>query len=519
MPNLTLRTEFGNAYAQRSAVEARFRECAAMTQPTVLPALGQAAESEILRPYQNLGTDGVRNLVNKLLIALFTPGQPWFRHKALPIIWRDDEAGVDAAAAAEQFLYAYDLLIYQRFYAMKHLAKMRTSIEQLIVIGNSLSKITDDYKLKQFRFDQYVWKRGSDAELLWLITKECVDPRQLTDEQIVRAGIRSQELDDAAQHNKTFDIYTKAARERTGHWLVRQQIKDKPVAWSVEPVNPYLTAGYVEVPGENYSRGRVEESLGDLRSFNGLSKAILDMAVAAAMVHPVIDDGKGWDAKDLLKPNGEIIVGRVEGREANGIAFLHPDMGPDSQVPMLHAETIARRLNKQFLMESALQPQEERVTATQIMRIARELEGALGNVYAELAEEMQRPLLDRLVYQMKRDNLLPVFPVQIEKAVTVQLLTGVEALGRSWDYERALNALQTIGQMPDLMARLKPDWILNTILRGLGIDTQAAIKTPEEIAEEQQAAIDAQTQAMAAQTALQTGGAVVEQAAKAGMAA
>ena len=73
-----------------------------------------------------------------------------------------------------------------------------------------------------------------------------------------------------------------------GRWVWYQEVDDMiiPGSRSTAPKNasPWLVLTFNSVDGEQYGRGRVEEFLGDLKSLEGLSQALVEGAAAASKV-------------------------------------------------------------------------------------------------------------------------------------------------------------------------------------------------------------------------------------------
>ena len=76
--------------------------------------------------------------------------------------------------------------------------------------------------------------------------------------------------------------------ESSGSWRWHQEVDDMILAGSqsTAPKNasPWLVLRFNTVDGEDYGRGRVEEFIGDLRSLEGLSQALVEGASVASKV-------------------------------------------------------------------------------------------------------------------------------------------------------------------------------------------------------------------------------------------
>lgn len=509
----TLKSEFETADAGRVNAMERVRECADLTLPSALPRLNAAKDADMVRPYQSLGAYGSTNLTNKLLLTIVPFGVSMFRFILSARIRADRDTTPEALAQLEAILYVRELLVQDQLEATRIRTRYRTAIEQLVILGNTLSMLTDDYQVKVFRLDQFVQKRTSGGDWLWVITHEKLDPLELTDEHVRILGKSREELE---KRTEGLDLFTKCSKQRDGKTVIRQELEGKELDGSEEPISRYFPAGYVELPGEDYSRGFIEERLGSLRSYNGLTKAILDAAAASSKILFGIDsDRTAVTPSDLAKPSGSVVGGvRIVEGKWDGVGCLQADKFADMQVAFAAAKEIGDELSTQMLVESAVQPQGERVTAFQVNRIARELEGATGGIYAHVAEEMQAPLVKRLVWQMQKDLRLPALPQALEKEINVETFTGLEAMGRQRDAEKIQTLMQALSLMPDLVRYYKPEWMNRVIVRGLGIDETQALKSKEELDAEANQAAEMQAKMQLAQTAIETGGKVIQNASK-----
>ncbi len=516
----TLKSQFADADAARINILERARICARLTHPDMLPQLNTTPDMTLESSFQSLGSDGLSNVTSKITTAIFHP--PWFRFKPSAKVIVAANNGIlsrDVFDAFGKRLHDRELQIQSQFEKTKLNTKFRTSFEHTLGVGNSLTLSggeDGDYWYKNFRMDHYVQKRGGNGNILWGITKEMKDPMELSDEDISKAGLGSrQELEKKEGEQRNQELYTKWIRESDGKWLIQQEMNDKIIRWSIEPVNPYLALGYIEMAGEDWSRGFVEGLLGDLLSFDTHMRSLLDWGVNASKITPVIDDANsgGMVPKDLTRASGVVVEGRVIDGDVQGVAFLATKMQGEIRVVAEIAANLENRLSKQFLLEIQGQRDAERVTATEIIRDARQLEGALGAIYSEVSEG-QRQLLDRMMYQMERDGLLEPLPEGFEEAVDVEILTGLSALGRQKELEKLASAVQMLSVFPEAMAELSTPRIAATVFQAHDLNIQKYNKTEEEKLAAAEAAEAQQLRLAAGQQAIETAGAVVEEGAK-----
>jgi hypothetical protein len=117
--------------------------------------------------------------------------------------------------------------------------------------------------------------------------------------------------------------------------------------------------------------------------------------------------------------------------------------------------------------------------------VSKELDDSLGGLYSLLSQELQLPLINRLMYQMERKKALPSLP---KDSIRPKIVTGLEALGRSSDLQRLntfVNQLQPFAQQ--LMTYLNLDEYVKRVGTSLGVQMEGLIKSPQQIQVEQQA--------------------------------
>lgn len=148
-----------------------------------------------------------------------------------------------------------------------------------------------------------------------------------------------------------------------------------------------------KMDGEHYSRSYVEEYIGDLKTLEGLSKAIAEMsAIAASVIYLVRPNGVTQPSKIMKTKNGGFVTGNKE-----DVTCLSLDKTQDMQIAKMTADAIESRLSYAFMLNSAVQRSGERVTAEEIRYVANELEDTLGGIYSILSQELQLPLANTLL--------------------------------------------------------------------------------------------------------------------------
>jgi hypothetical protein len=259
--------------------------------------------------------------------------------------------------------------------------------------------------------------------------------------------------------------------------------------------SPFIPLRFTRVDGEDYGRGYVEEYIGDLKSLEALTKAIVEGAAASAKVLFLVKPNGTTKARVLAEsPNGAIVSG-----DATDVSTLQVQKSTDFRVAMESGRNISERLAYAFLMNSAVQRQAERVTAEEVRFMAQELESALGGVYSILSQELQMPLVNKILSIMERSGKMPKLP---KDTVSPTVVTGIEALGRGQDLNKLATFLQYLQPLgPEVIAReMNLNDYIDRLGASLGIDTNGLIKSAEQKAQEEAEMMQKQQQAMQMQT-------------------
>lgn len=493
----------------------RQRLNAVYTIPTVLPEEDRTEGDEHDRTYQSLGARGFANLVSKMVISVFPPGFPWAK-----TIVSAKAREVAAKLQPEQLLqlanklYLHDLQVQTAFDSTQYRVKMRALFKQMFVVGNGL--VRGDYddvkglRFRTYRLDNWVTRRDGDGDPVYMITKEKTDALKLTAEQAQKAGINTEQLSEGDVSKRMVDMLTMSRFEPSSKkWLLRQEIGEKIVNEFDDDVNHFIATRYEEIAGEDYGEGLADQNIGDLRGFNGISKSLLEGAAAASRLL-VVNDPRSGISNELLAnaPQGKVVTGRVNGGDVDHVAFLQTRKLSDFQFATVIAQNLEKRLGKALLLESEIQPQGDRVTATQINRLARELQGALGEPYSATTDELQRPLHGLATHLLVQNKVIqPLSQTTFE----TRIVTGLEALNRETEMEKLRLLVDSVNQLGDqAKAQLDMNGLVQRMTELIAVDPIGLIKSPQRLQEELQATRTAEVQKNIANQAIETGGHVIE---------
>ena len=469
--------------SSRSSFLDRGRDASELTIPFVLPPESSNSSTIYPTPYQGIGARGVNNLASKLLLALLPPNSPFFK---LELDEREASKIEDDRVLSE---IDYSLSkIEQAVMSEVEVGSLREvifeALRHLIITGNALLFVDKDGLVRVFHLDRYVVKRDPMGNILAIATKETTSYNALPEN--IRKILYEEDKDEG-EDLQTCDIYTAVYREGK-KFKVFQEVKGIriPESEGSYPIDklPYIPLRYTRIDGESYGRGFVEEYIGDLKSLEALSQAIVEGSAAASKAIFLVNPNGTTRIKDITNtPNGAVVQGN-----AGDVTVLQMEKYNDFRVASETIDKISARLSYAFLLNSSIQRQAERVTAEEIRTLSQELESALGGLYSILSSELQIPLVNLMINRMQRQKKLPAFPKNVIKP---KIITGVEALGRGNDLNKlemfVAGAAQTVGPQA-LQTYLNLDAYFKRRAASLGISIEGLIKTEEEIQAEQQQA-------------------------------
>lgn len=475
----------------------RARDCSELTIPSLIPQDVHNETSDLYTPFQSIGARGVNNLASKLSIALMPPNSPFFRFMVEPYTLKEMAQDEAARTSIEQQLGEYERAVMSEIETSGDRVAMHEALKHLIVGGNVLLHVGAD-KTRVIHLDSYVVSRAPSGDVLEIVVVEHVSPNAL--DKATAANISGKLEGD----EKTVEVYTHIERKNE-FFNVYQEVKGTVVSGSKGRYKkgsvPFLPLRFSRIDGEDYGRGFVEELLGDLRSLEGLSQAIVEGAAAAAKVLFMVNPNGTTRMRTIAQAENTAII---EGNR-NDVSVLQMDKFNDFRVAYQAMAGIEERLSQQFMLQSSVQRNGERVTAEEIRYLAGELEDTLSGIYSILSQEFQLPYVNRKIDVLTKAKKLPKLPDNIVKPTIV---TGMEALGRGHDLRKLDMFIQGMTQAlgPEVLQQYVnlQDYIKRRAT-ALGIETEGLIKSQEQIAQEQQQAMQMQMMQQAAPGVAQEG--------------
>ncbi len=455
-------------------------ECSELTLPHLITDDLRVRQNHkrLITPWQSVGAKSVVTLAAKLMLALLPPQTTFFKLQV-----RDDKLGEDLPQNVRSELdlsfSKMERMVMDKIAASSDRVVVHQALKHLIVGGNALIFMGKD-GLKNFPLNRYVVSRDGNGYVCEIVTKELVNRKLLgivPDPDPTTSVGKGNNDEDA-------EVYTYVRRQDNGGWIWHQEVDDMIIEGSrstaPKDASPWLVLRFNAVDGEDYGRGRVEEFLGDLRSLEALSQALIEGSAAAAKVVFLVNPAATTKPQTIAKAgNGAIVQGRPE-----DVSVVQVGKTADFATASQMAQQIERRLGEAFLLLNIRQS--ERTTAEEVRLTQLELEQQLGGLFSLLTVEFLKPYLARTLMVMQRSGQLPKIP---KDYVQPQIVAGVNALGRGQDRESLTAFIGTIAQTlgPEaLMKFIDASEAIKRLAAAQGIDVLNLVKTPEQMQQDMQ---------------------------------
>jgi len=485
-------------------------ECSRLTLPYLIQEdLSSRPEHQKLHtPWQSVGAKSTVNLAAKLMLALLPPQTSFFKLQI-----RDDKIGteIDPAVKSELDLSfaKMERMVMDYINASSDRVVVHQALKHLIVSGNALIFMGKD-GLKNYPLNRYVVNRDGNGNICEVVTKELISRRILSQDlpELLLPSSPNSPGDDGyktGSDDQDVEVYTYVRKdESSGRWTWHQEAFDKviPGSRSTAPKNasPWLVLRFNTVDGEDYGRGRVEEFLGDIRSLEGLSQAIVEGSAAASKVVFLVSPSSTTKPKTIADAgNGAIVQGRPD-----DVGVIQVGKTADFRTAAEQMQQLERRINEAFLVLQVRQS--ERTTAEEVRLTQMELEQQLGGLFSLLTVEFLVPYLNRTLHILQRTQQLPKIPKDL---VRPEIVAGVNALGRGQDQQSLVQFISTIAQTmgPEVIGKfLDPGEYIKRLAAASGIEVLNLVKSPETMEAEKQQQMQQMQQQMLLQQAGQLAG-------------
>jgi|TARA_Y100000310_G_scaffold191102_1_gene191106 uncharacterized cupredoxin-like copper-binding protein len=484
-------------YDELSSERTQFLDEARQASELTLPYLIRGHEEhysgmkQLKTPWQSVGAKGVVTLASKLMLALLPPQTSFFKLQ-LDESELGQDFGPEIRSELDLSFAKVERTILESIAASDDRVAVHQALQHLVVGGNALIFMGRE-GLKVYPLNRFVVERDGNGNVLEIVTKERIS-KKLIEDELPKDIKYDSVVDDSGLGQEECDVYTHVKRENNRvvwHQEVHGKVLPKSVSKAPIDANPWLPLRFNVVDGEAYGRGRVGQFIGDLKSLEALSQALVEGSAAAAKVVFVVSPSSTTKPATLASAgNGAIVAGRPD-----DIGVIQVGKTADFSTAFQMAQVYERRLSEAFLI---LNPRNaERVTAEEVRMTQLELEQQLGGLFSLLTTEFLVPYLNRKMSVAQKTGDIPRIPKGIVKPTIV---AGINSLGRGQDAMSLAQFLQTIAQTmgPEAIAQyINPTEVVKRLAAAQGIDVLNLVKSVQELQGEQQAAQQMQQQQMA----------------------
>ena len=495
---MTARSRYDALSSSRSQFLNTARQAADLTLPYLIREDEHTTKSalKLTTPWQSTGAKGVTTLASKLMLALLPPQTSFFKLQVNDINLPQD-LGPDIRSELDLSFAKVERTVMESIAASGDRVVVHQALKHLVVAGNALIFMGKD-GLKLYPLNRYVVDRDGNGNVIEIVTKETISKKLLKKfYPDFKPNEYDSVVDDASGRDDECDIYTHVTLDNN-RWIWHQEVYDKilPKSMGKAPVdaNPWLVLRFNHVDGEVYGRGRVEEFIGDLKSLEALSQAIVEGSAAAAKVVFTVSPSSTTKPQTLAKAgNGAIIQGRPD-----DIGVVQVGKTADFQTAYQMIGSLTQRLSEAFLILNVRDS--ERTTAEEVRMTQLELEQQLGGLFSLLTVEFLVPYLNRKLSMAQKTGEIPRLPKG--GIVRPTIVAGINALGRGQDRESLAQFLTVIAQTvgPEAIAQfVNTDEVIKRLAAASGIDVLNLVKSMDEQQAEAEAAAQQQQQILAQQ--------------------
>tara|TARA_E500000331_G_scaffold225778_1_gene216152 strand:- start:2015 stop:3568 length:1554 start_codon:yes stop_codon:yes gene_type:complete len=441
---------------------------------------------QLKTPWQSVGAKGVVALASKLSLSLVPPQTSFFKLQV-------DESQLgeippELKSELDLSFSKIERTILDSIAASDDRVVIHQALQHLVVGGNALI-FMGKQGLKLFPLNRFVIERDGNGNVIEIVTRERISKKLIykyLPKEEEMPLVKSDEPEE-----EECDIYTHCKRENNRyvwHQEVKGQVIEESRSKAPADATPWLPLRFNTVDGEAYGRGRVGQFIGDLKSLEALSQALVEGSAAAAKVVFVVSPSSTTKPQTLATAgNGAIVQGRPD-----DIGVIQVGKTADFQTAYQLMQQLERRLNEAFLILSVRDS--ERTTAQEVQMTQMELEQQLGGLFGLLTVEFLVPYLNRKLSVFQKTGEIPRIPKGMVKPIIV---AGINSLGRGQDVQALGQFLQTIAQTmgPDAITQyINPDELIKRLAAAQGIDVLNLVKSMQELQQEQQQAMNQQAE-------------------------
>ena len=492
-------------HAKRDTKLNKSRACSAITVPSLLPYQSMSQQDNLFQTYSSVQSRGVTSLASKILSVLIPLNDTPFFSFGL-------KNGREPSPEISEYLDKLSYQVYRKLISNNLREASYLAMQHLIVVGDVLIIMENDFSYRVVRLDQFVIRRDVNGDVKEFIYLEFVSPsnEEPASAYDFMAGEENQ------SGFKT--VYIRVSQTDEGNWKVEKELDGTVIDVGYYDVLPYVILRWSSVAGEDYGRSHVEDIYSDIKTLEAYTRALIQGMGAGSTFFMGVDPAGITELDDLsVAVNGQWVPARK-----SDVFTISPGdtINPQLQVGNAAVENMRREVGQGFLLQTASMPTGDRVTATAVRAVGNELETILGGTFSAIARDFMVPVVKRTIYLMLQNNEIdPGMKEQFDEKdgiLNIEILTGLQSLSRESDLTKLLQMGEMVRNLPEQAASsFKWESYARALITSLGFDPSNWVKSEEDLKKEAMAASDRQQQMemqkMYAQSALNTVGNAAQQ--------
>ena len=299
-------------------------------------------------PWQSVGAKCAVTLAAKLMQSML-PVQTSFFKLQVDDTQLGEEFPPEVKSELDLSFAKIERTILEAIAASNDRVIVHEALLHLVVAGNALVYMGKD-GLKVYPLNRYVVERDGNGNVIEIVTKETI-AKKLIEDQLPEDVLKNYNsvVDDSPDNSDECDIYTHITRDNNRfvwHQEVHNQKLPKSYGKAPVDVSPWIPLRFNSVDGEDYGRGRVGQFIGDLKSLEALSQALVEGSAAAAKVVFTVSPSSTTKPSTLANAgNGAIVQGRPD-----DIGVVQVGKSADFGTAFQMMQQLERRLNEAFLV-------------------------------------------------------------------------------------------------------------------------------------------------------------------------
>lgn len=503
-PNIVQTVAYGKykkmAMGERSAFERRAEKFAAVTLVHLFPKEGSGYSDRARAPINSFPSRCVNSLAAKMISTLFPYGQNYLRLNLAPdadAVLKDQP---DSKVAAMTVLDEIANKLSAEIDAKDRRPVLQEAFKHLIVTGNTCLYVDPNSgHCINYSLRDYVVDRDSLGRLTLLIVREFKRVGELNIDSLREVGVAvpNSEAELEKFKDKYIETFTQSKLNGKGtRFEMCIYINDKKVPNSEgsfpRDALPYVPLRFYSNSNSNYGRSYVEDYYGAIANLQAITYATDKAIQADAKLIFMVEPGSPTAANVghiARADSGSFVIG-----SSRDIAPIQSNKQASTSMSMQRIQLEQQQLAEAFLLSSSIRRDAERVTATEISKMAQELEETLSSIYSLLSSELLKAMYMVDKSRMERDGEVPDIDaiaksIGLKKLAQTVPVTGIASLSKANEADRLLRFASAMSDMGMIGTAVSSDRFARELANAMGLNTASTVlKTQDEIqqAEQQQ---------------------------------